>query len=246
MKASPPARASNSAPEPTDRDAVTKGATDHRGARLLTLGVPLVLPFLAVAAVPRLFLPRIAEAASRPLSQAADAIAESLEPPPPPRPLPPTKEAAAIEAIDGEPAEAVSPRAAEACAQAPPPPLGVMVSRGRVIAAAKAGIRPSGSGVSATPYRPSGLALHGVGAVGVGLRDGDVVTRVGGARATSQGAVVGAVTSALRQKLPAITAEVWRGQRRILVTVELPSVEMETGSLKTASLETAELDDGDP
>ncbi|MCA9620698.1 MAG: hypothetical protein KC731_16860 [Myxococcales bacterium] len=73
-----------------------------------------------------------------------------------------------------------------------------------------------------------------------------MVTRVGGARATSQGAVVGAVTSALRQKLPAITAEVWRGQRRILVTVELPSVETASGSLKTASLETAELDDGDP
>ena len=99
-----------------------------------------------------------------------------------------------------------------------------MVSRARVVAAAEAGMRPSGGSVAATSWRPAGLALTGVNPIGVGLRDGDVITRVGGTPATSQGAVIGAVTSALRQKLPAITGEVWRGRQKIVVTVELPEV----------------------
>jgi hypothetical protein len=200
----------------------------------------LALPFAAVVIVPRASMDRLAVAAASPLADAAEELEDSLpEPPPEPTPLPPTRQAAEIAALDGTAPETSdndapidgTDRAKRAPAAAPskkpPKAMGVMVSRGRVTAAAKAGIRPSGSSVGATSWRPSGMALHGVGAVGVGLRDGDVVTRVGGFRATSQGAVISAVTAALRQKLPAITGEVWRGRQRIVVTVELPDVEFE-------------------
>jgi hypothetical protein len=203
----------------------------------LLLGVP----FAVVGAVPRAAMDDLATAAARPLVGAAAELEAALPEDATPTPLPPTPEADAIAAIGADEEGDISserdgraPRPTMASSRATPgnggsplPARGVMVNRARVLAAAKAGIRPSGSSVAATPYRPSGLALHGVGIVGVGLRDGDVVTRVGGARATSQGAVIGAVTAALRQKLPAITAEVWRGRHRILVTVELPEVEFE-------------------
>jgi len=105
-----------------------------------------------------------------------------------------------------------------------PKAVGVLVRRKRVIAAANAGIRPSGAPVAATSYRPAGMALIGVSGLGVGLRDGDILTRAGGTPARSDGAVVMAVTAALRRKAPAITAEVWRGIQRIIVTVELPKL----------------------
>ena len=76
----------------------------------------------------------------------------------------------------------------------------------------------------ATPWRPAGLALAGVSALGVGLRDGDVLVRAGGTQARSDGAVIGAVRGALQSKASAISGEVWRGRRRIIVTVELPKM----------------------
>ncbi len=155
--------------------------------------------------------------------------------------LEPTEEAAAILALDGArpelptaseapylgPAEHRDSRAGHgATSPGLPPPAGVLVRRERVLSVARAGIRPSGSPVAAVPWRPRGLALAGVGMIGVGLRDGDVVTKVGGTPATSDGAVVGAVTAALRKGHPALTAEVWRGLQKIIVTVELPKVQL--------------------
>jgi hypothetical protein len=102
---------------------------------------------------------------------------------------------------------------------------GIFVPRARVTAAVKAGIRPgSGGAAPATAWRPAGTLVVGVGTLGVGLRDGDVVTRVGAVPATSVNAVVGAIDAALRAGAPAISAEVWRGRHRIVVTVELPKL----------------------
>jgi len=145
-----------------------------------------------------------------------------------PTPLPPTPEAEAIAQLDGSPNEApATPAVAHGPSPGPAKPqpaLGILVGRKRVQAAVKAGIRPSGTPVPATPWRPAGLALAGVSALGVGLRDGDVLVRAGGTPARSDGAVIGAVRGALESKARAITGEVWRGQRRIVVTVELPQV----------------------
>lgn len=99
---------------------------------------------------------------------------------------------------------------------------GILVSKARVLSAARSGLRPSGHPQQATPWRPAGLALSGVGAFGVGLQDGDILTRIGGTPAHSSTAVIGAVAGALRSSSPSITAEMWRQGQRFLLTVELP------------------------
>jgi hypothetical protein len=187
------------------------------------LALALTLPFAATALAGRSIVTRLAGLSAAPLYRAAGRLADALPEPRVVVPLPPTPEAAAIAAIEGDDATVAPATSAEA----PQPTItqsGIGVSRARVMAAVKAGIRPSGSGVSATSWRPAGLAVHGISAVGVGLRDGDVLTKVGGTAATSPGAVISAVRAALRRKQPAIVGEVWRGHHRFLVSVELPRV----------------------
>jgi len=157
-----------------------------------------------------------------------------------PTSLPPTPEGVAIAAL-GEPMAPSAPRTAavnpggsaacneptEACGF--PKPAGVFVSRARVLAAARAGLRPTGSPVPATAWRPAGLALAGVGGLGVGLRDGDVLVSAGGP-ATSEAAIVGAVIGALRSRARAMSGVAWRGRQRIDVTVELPELLLDEGA----------------
>lgn len=155
-------------------------------------------------------------------------------------PLPPSPEAAVIAALP----DAVMPDAVlapspsnDGTSNAPPhqecvepgeacgfpKPVGVFVSRARVLAAADAGLRPTGSPVPATTWRPAGLALSGVSGLGVGLRDGDVLVSAG-SPATSEGAVVAAVIGALRKRAKAMSGVAWRGRQRIHIVVELPEL----------------------
>jgi hypothetical protein len=127
--------------------------------------------------------------------------------------LPQTAQARTIAALDGK----TSGRGGSGN----PAPVGVFVSRQRVLAAARAGIRPSGVPVPATKWRPAGVALVGVGGLGVGLRDGDVLVSPAG----SEGAVIGAVTAAMRRGDKAIGGVAWRGMQKIIITVELPREE---------------------
>jgi len=99
---------------------------------------------------------------------------------------------------------------------------GILVRASVVAAAVESGARPSGVAVPAQGFRPAGIALAGVSGFGAGLRDGDVLTRVGGTPATSVGAVIGAVAGALRQKARVITGEIWRGEQRLSIAVEIP------------------------
>lgn len=99
---------------------------------------------------------------------------------------------------------------------------GILVRAPLVAQAARSGARPSGSYVPAMGLRPAGLLLAGVSGFGSGLRDGDVLTSVGGVPATSVGAVISAVTGALAKHAPVITGEVWRGDTRLAVAVEIP------------------------
>ncbi len=99
---------------------------------------------------------------------------------------------------------------------------GVFIPAKRVHALANRGQRPSGSPVPATEWRSAGVAMHGVGGLGVGLCDGDVLTQVGGTPATSQGAVISAVTGAVNSGARGLSGIVWRGRQRFVVTVEFP------------------------
>ncbi|MBW2453871.1 MAG: hypothetical protein JRI68_05155 [Deltaproteobacteria bacterium] len=200
-----------------------------RAARRRPLLALLLLPFVAVFVAGRAAVAPLAMRLALPVDVAADRLA-ALPTAREPQPLPPTPEAESIAQLDDSPNEAsVAPPAAGSIRPAPgpvkpPPAIGILVGRKRVQAAVKAGIRPSGTPVPATPWRPAGLALAGVSALGVGLRDGDVLVRAGGTPARSDGAVIGAVRGALESRARAISGEVWRGERRIVITVELPKV----------------------
>ena len=104
----------------------------------------------------------------------------------------------------------------------PAAPRGLRIGAAIVARAVRSGVRPSGTPVPPTGVRPGGLALHGVGALGAGLRDGDVLTSVAGAPASSVDGVVSAVLWALRKRASVLTATVWRGDAPIQVAVELP------------------------
>jgi hypothetical protein len=108
-------------------------------------------------------------------------------------------------------------------AQAPPsgPPL-VFVSRDAVLNLASTGARPRGVPVPATAQRPAGLKLLGVAGLGVGLRDGDVLTRALGVPALSSGAVIQAVLAARAKRAPVLEGEFWRGNQRWIIRVEQP------------------------
>jgi hypothetical protein len=108
-------------------------------------------------------------------------------------------------------------------ASSPPPVLGILVREDVVRAAVARGGRPSGTPIAASGARPAGLVLHGVTGYGTALRDGDVLVRVGGTPATSEGRVIAAVSGAVRSRARAIDGEVWRAGRSIPVVVEIPS-----------------------
>jgi hypothetical protein len=102
------------------------------------------------------------------------------------------------------------------------PARGIRVSAATVLRLANRGVRPSGAPVAASADRPAGLALQGVGGLGVGLRDGDVLTQVAGASASSTGAVIGAVLAARQRRAPAMSGVVYRGGDKIAIYVEMP------------------------
>jgi hypothetical protein len=76
------------------------------------------------------------------------------------------------------------------------PERGLRVSAQVVLRLARSGVRPSGTLVKASQACPAGLRLSGVGGLGVGLRDGDILTHAAGRPATSRADVVGAVIGA--------------------------------------------------
>lgn len=109
-----------------------------------------------------------------------------------------------------------------ASSTAPPAPSGILVRAAAVRAAIGRGGMPSGAPIAADGARPAGLVLSGVSGYGTALRDGDVLVRVGGTTATSEGRVIAAVSGAVRSGARAIDGEVWRAGRRIQVVVEIP------------------------
>ncbi|MRG91126.1 hypothetical protein [Polyangium spumosum] len=123
---------------------------------------------------------------------------------------------------EGPKAHTRGPATKGSAARTPAPRGGIHVRADVVARAVRSGVVPSGVPVPASGPRPAGITLQGVGGFGAGLRDGDVLTRISGAPATSVGVVVGAVAGALRQDAKVITGEVWRGDQRLSVAVEIP------------------------
>ena len=106
--------------------------------------------------------------------------------------------------------------------RAAPMPQGVFVSADKVLRLSRSGARPAGIPVNAAGTRPAGLLLTGVGGLGVGLRDGDILTHALGQPAVSEEAVVGAIIQARGARQPQLSGRVWRDGRTFALVVAQP------------------------
>jgi hypothetical protein len=66
--------------------------------------------------------------------------------------------------------------------------------------------------------------LIGVGGLGVGLRDGDILTQAIGRPAVSEASVVGAVVQARGARKPQLSGRIWRDGVSFPLVVEQPYV----------------------
>lgn len=98
----------------------------------------------------------------------------------------------------------------------------VFVSAERVLQLSREASMPASRYVPATGLRPAGLQVAGVAGLGIGVRDGDVLTRVAGVDVPSTAAVVSSVLQLRAKKVKAISGELWRGQERIRIVFEMP------------------------
>ena len=87
---------------------------------------------------------------------------------------------------------------------------GIFVGKDTVLRLASAGVVPTGLPVGATAAHPAGILLSGVGALGIGLSDGDILTEVEGREVSSEAQVVGIVIGARSRHAEQISAVVWR------------------------------------
>ncbi|HEU5074524.1 MAG TPA: hypothetical protein VFU02_10130 [Polyangiaceae bacterium] len=115
-----------------------------------------------------------------------------------------------------------APRGARARSLRPPAPQGLFVSADKVLRLARAGVRPAGIPVNAAGPRPAGLLLTGVGGLGVGLQDGDILTHALGRPAVSEEVVVGAILRARGAREPQLSGRVWRDGYSFALVVAQP------------------------
>jgi hypothetical protein len=103
-----------------------------------------------------------------------------------------------------------------------PKKRGVFVSAATVLKLAEGRAMPRAVPAAASGARPAGLRLVGVGGLGIGMRDGDVLTRVLGGGVGSVGDVVARVIAARGRRAPEISAEFWRDGEAWSLVVEQP------------------------
>lgn len=96
------------------------------------------------------------------------------------------------------------------------------ISGATVLRLANQGVRPRGIPVASDGRRPAGLRLVGVSGLGVGLRDGDVLTSAEGVSARSASDVVSVVVAARGQGAPAVGGVFWRDGEPWRLVVEQP------------------------
>lgn len=138
-----------------------------------------------------------------------------------------THEKSVEEDVTAEPRKKLHPRAERAVVDAEPLPS-LFVSAEQVLRLSRTARIPAGRHVPAVGRRPAGLQVAGVGGLGIGVQDGDVLTRVAGAPTPSASAVVSSVLQLRAKHVEAISAEVWRGERPYRITFEMPYLEPQT------------------
>ncbi|HEX6275103.1 MAG TPA: hypothetical protein VFZ53_18820 [Polyangiaceae bacterium] len=111
--------------------------------------------------------------------------------------------------------------------QAQSPARSLFVSAETVLRLAGSRVTPKGVRVPASGSRPAGLSLRGVDGLGIGLRDGDVLTRALGQPALSSSAVVRAILVARSNRVRVLEGEFYRGSERWTLRVEQPYLDEE-------------------
>lgn len=101
----------------------------------------------------------------------------------------------------------------------------LFVSAERVLELSKHARVPASRYVPASGKRPAGLQVAGVAGLGIGVKDGDVLTRVAGADVRSSAAVISTVLKLRARKATQISGEFWRGQERWNIVFEMPYLE---------------------
>ncbi len=199
-----------------------RAVTAPRFARALLgsvlLGAPFVLAAHAAAALVTPFTKATVGALVRVTAQLNIGASGHVE-----------TEAQAAPPIVFEPAEAAAfgaapkpwaQRAPKAPAKSAPTAL--FVSKATVLKLAESAARPHGSFVSETSEHPAGLRLAGVGPLGIGVQDGDILIEALGITPRSPGQVIGAIIEARAKQARFLSGSLWRQGKRISITVEQP------------------------
>jgi hypothetical protein len=105
---------------------------------------------------------------------------------------------------------------------APVKPPALFVSAASVLQLSKSAARPQGSFVAQTPHHPAGLRLTGVAALGIGVKDGDILVDAMGITPRSSGEIIGAIIQARAQRVRHLSGTLWRGGQTFRITVEQP------------------------
>jgi hypothetical protein len=87
---------------------------------------------------------------------------------------------------------------------------------------AQQGFQPTGKPVHAKGKRPAGVAVFGISGLGLGVRDGDVVTDILGQPVRSAAQGIALIIAARASNRPTIEGTVWRAMRPYAITVEQP------------------------
>jgi hypothetical protein len=193
------------------------------------------MPFAVVAIGARLALPRVGDTMARKLAAAVRVarVAASLAPAPASAAAPPDS------APDGDDAVVAEEAPKEAGLSRRAGVGGRMVAKGNggasrpkavVISAERAAaLIPQLRRIGATDMtdggRRVGVRLAGVGALGVGLADGDVVTSIGGRATPTADDAMAAAMEAYASGAPVISGTVVREGETIAVRVGIPAVD---------------------
>jgi hypothetical protein len=107
----------------------------------------------------------------------------------------------------------------------------VLISEQTVLRLANQGVIPQASAVPQQASRPAGLQLAGVGAMGVGLQDGDVLFQVAGVPVRSDTQVAEIVRAARDRQVRSVSARIWRNGETLALVVGMPYLDS-SGKLK--------------
>jgi hypothetical protein len=190
-----------------------------RSARVMLASCALGLPFVLVAtSASRLVEPLSHLAvdallrASAPLQAPSESVV-TAEPPDIDQPL--ALGASVLAATSG----GGKRKPAASRPQAPP---ALFVSAEKVLQLSRSAARPQGAFVAATATHPAGLRLAGVGPLGIGVQDGDILVEALGASPQSAGQIIGAIIEARAKQARYLSGSIWRRGQTFRITVEQP------------------------